>query len=56
MTENFNELKEQIIEKNKMLDSYKSNDKKNSEKKRRLVLELDKLLYLYFKTLKSIQI
>ena len=56
MAINLDELKEQIVEKNMMLNSYNSEDTRNSEIKRSIGIELDKLLYRYFKALTSIQV
>ncbi len=53
MTINICELKKQIAEKNNILNSVSINDKKSLEKKRITNIELDKLLYLYFKALTS---
>ena len=56
MLKNLEELKEQIVEKNILINSIKSNDHINLEKKRITGIELDKLLYAYFKSFNGLEL
>lgn len=51
MTEKLNELQLQIVEKNRLLDSLNGERKPKREKIRQVKLELDRLLYQYYKSL-----
>ena len=52
MAKKINELEKQIAEKNSLLNSLNHEDKSNREKIRKTKLELDKLLFMYYKSLK----
>lgn len=52
MAKNINELEKQIAEKNSILRSLNHADKSDKEKIRKTKLELDKLLYTYYKSLR----
>lgn len=52
MTANINELRNQIAEKNLILNSLNCDKRKNKEKIVGAKKELDKLLYTYYKSLK----
>lgn len=52
MTQNLNELRQQIVQMNVMLDSLNTDDRTAREQARRIKTELDSLLYRYYKLLK----
>lgn len=47
------ELEKQIAEKNHILRTLKRNERMDSEKIAKIKTELDRLLYLYYKSLKG---
>lgn len=51
MADNFETIKKEIQEKNKLLDKLNSNNSQDKSKIQQLKLELDKLLYVYYKAL-----
>lgn len=53
MAENINELKRQIVEKNKLLKAISREDDSTGKKVHQVQAELDKLLFDYLKSLKS---
>ena len=52
MLRNDNELKKQIAEKNSILSFLRRERKSDNEKIRQVTVELDNLLYTYYKSLK----
>ncbi len=52
MAEIVKDLERQIAEKNSILEALSLDDASNSEKIRKIKIELDKLLYQYLKALK----
>ena len=51
MAENFEDIKKEIQEKNELLDKLDKCEKQDVNKIRKIKMELDRLLYVYYKSL-----
>lgn len=55
MRDNARELEKQIAEKNNLLTALVQNESMNREKIKGIKIELDRLLYLYYKSIKGVK-